>query len=1280
MYRHILSTFLFFFLSAVQSVAQPYCDVRQFSVRDGLAANVISGIQQTDDGLMWFATWNGLCCYDGYRFTTFRDNQLGSGEVLATNRISEIEPCTKGGIWCVTYDRRLYYFSTRTSSYIDVSKLIQQQYGRNVDVRHVYPLTNGHTWVLCNNADYAFRMDDSLINHGKGIEIYSYASHQLKGRQVKRAILDGAGNEWVFTDGGPTLVGHSFDCRVPFDYVQSVGKISVLSYSKGQMAIYKSGMKRPEAVRLPQGVHCINDIVVDGSILYCATDAGVLRFDAGMKLMRTISVQHPSSPSAEARRVFVDSRHRLWVFTGADGILKVDALSGAVDWLQATLQGEASTRSGQPLFFEDCQGVVWTIPTGGTFSYYDEQQHRLVACPVRGKGDYNSLPAIESWRPDMQGNLWVTYMHDLNIINFKFRDFTSLPVGNNVEVRALFFDSQQRLWLGDSKGRVTVLSSDGSLVGYLHSDGSIGHDAQSLANRIYCIYEDRKGRYWIGTKGDGFFVCDHGRMSHYRQGDQGLNHNDIYCFGEDNHGRMWIGTHGGGLNIVEEKGGQFLFVNSSNRLRMSSSAADCQKIRRLLFMHDGTMLVSTTGGLLVTTDRFKGWSLPTCLYQHSPNDTTTLFTNDVMQTLLGSDGNVYVTTLSGGVQYVSLRHLKAGNPVFRPVKNLSILEGNAHSMVEDKNGNLWVIHEAGIEELNLRSHQIHQFGPNELGDKIEFSEALPCMDARTGRLFFGAMGSALAVSPDKVRHSSYVPNIVFISLQYSGDQDVHPILSTDQLEIPADRRNLTINFAALDFTDNSLVKYAYKLEGEDKDWIYLSSGHSASFNNLPYGHYRLLVKSTNAEGVWLDNVKALNIYAHPTFWESIWGRLFLVLIAVGVACVVLYIYNLRKNASLEHRMHQMKSQFFTNVGHKLRTPLTLIGGPVQQVLADDSLSTESRGNLEMVLRNSRDMLGLVNEMIEADGSDTFLVDDDSAPVFQQSASVASHNAPSAELTATSIRLLIVEDNDDLRRFLVSILGATYRVLEASNGREGLDVAVREIPDFIITDVMMPVMDGLSMVHEIKQNKDICHIPIIVLSAKASLNDRLDGIREGIDDYITKPFSATYLKQRIENIISQRRLLQQQFMAQYGGSKAIAPVSATTEANTASEHGRVHLPEGLEFEAPQIEDTDKVMMQKLIKFLEDNVSNSDLRIEDMANAVNLGRTVFYEKMKSITGSTPVDFLRYFRIQRAEQLIRKSKLPFSQIAYSVGFKDAKYFSTCFKREMGMTPSEYRNTKGE
>lgn len=281
-------------------------------------------------------------------------------------------------------------------------------------------------------------------------------------------------------------------------------------------------------------------------------------------------------------------------------------------------------------------------------------------------------------------------------------------------------------------------------------------------------------------------------------------------------------------------------------------------------------------------------------------------------------------------------------------------------------------------------------------------------------------------------------------------------------------------------------------------------------------------------------------------------------------------------------------------------------------------------------------------------------------------------------------ILVVEDNDDLRSFLTDILSSQYNVLSASNGREGLETAEARQPDFILTDVTMPEMDGLTMVRNIKSNKHLSHIPIIVLSAKASEQDRVLGLREGIDDYVTKPFSATYLRQRIANIIAQRHMLQQSYLESLGAGNVAAVVQEPLPADegdvTPEEMAKVSSeatagPAEYRLDSPQVVDADKEMMATLMAFINDHLDEEGLKIEELADAVNLGRTVFYGKIKALVGMTPSDFLRRMRMQRAEELIVKTRMNFSEIAFKVGFSDPKYFTKCFKKETGMTPSEYR-----
>ena len=232
------------------------------------------------------------------------------------------------------------------------------------------------------------------------------------------------------------------------------------------------------------------------------------------------------------------------------------------------------------------------------------------------------------------------------------------------------------------------------------------------------------------------------------------------------------------------------------------------------------------------------------------------------------------------------------------------------------------------------------------------------------------------------------------------------------------------------------------------------------------------------------------------------------------------------------------------------------------------------------------------------------------------------------------------------------------------------MARNKMPDFILTDVTMPVMDGFTMVHYIKQDTNTAHIPIIVLSAKASVEDHLRGFEEGVDGYLTKPFSATYLKGRIEAVINQRHALQQDMLKQIQRAEG-AEFHITHEyPQTASGQGDNRSPA-----TNKRMSEEDALTEKIVQFINENMSNPDLKIDDIAVAMGMSRSVLYGKIKNAVGMKPIDFVRHIRIMRATELLCNTDETLSSIAYSLGFSDPKYFSKVFKKEMGIIPSEYR-----
>jgi len=246
----------------------------------------------------------------------------------------------------------------------------------------------------------------------------------------------------------------------------------------------------------------------------------------------------------------------------------------------------------------------------------------------------------------------------------------------------------------------------------------------------------------------------------------------------------------------------------------------------------------------------------------------------------------------------------------------------------------------------------------------------------------------------------------------------------------------------------------------------------------------------------------------------------------------------------------------------------------------------------------------------------------------------------------SFAILIIEDNHDLRFYLKDNLRHRYTVYEASDGTEGYKKVLSLFPDLVISDIVLPGMDGIEICRKIKTDRRTSHIPVILLTAQTTNEQKISGFEAGADDYITKPFTYEILESRIRNLIRQRDALRKSFQNQ------------------------------VEIEPSNVEvvSLDKKFIQKAIEIVEKNIDNTEFSVEELSHELNMSRVNLYKKLLSLTGKTPIEFIRIIRLKRAAQLLRESQLTVSEIAYKVGFNNPKYFTKYFKEEFGVLPSVY------
>lgn len=700
-----------------------------------------------------------------------------------------------------------------------------------------------------------------------------------------------------------------------------------------------------------------------------------------------------------------------------------------------------------------------------------------------------------------------------------------------------------------------------------------------------------------------------------------------------------------------------------------------------------------------------------------------------------------------------------------------------------------------------------------------------------------------------------MPGIVLSGLKIAN-KDVVPrpesvlpesLNSLSHLYLSHKENTVTLSFAALDMSFPENVKYAYMLDGFDKEWNYVGKQRTATYTNLPKGNYVFRVKSTNGAGIWVENERALRITVKPSFWETPYAYViytlgFMLILLVG-AYTLFVIYRLKHEVSVEQQVTDMKLRFFTNISHELRTPLTLIEGPLEYILKRSDLSKDVREQLQVVERNTHRMLRLVNQILdfrkiqnhkmklcieqidivafvhkimenfesiaesnkidfifeteqpklklwvdadkvekivfnllsnafkytqpgktitvfihenedtvtvgvqdqgigisenkkaslfvrfetlldknlfnpnssgiglslvkelvemhhasihvdskEGEGScfsvdflkgkdhygenAEFVLSDNveiigeaskhslpvdvetpvvAVPEDKPEAVPAADEADKASVSETKTMLLI-EDNLELRFFLRSIFSQRFRIIEAANGVEGLEKAIKYVPDIIISDIMMPEKDGITLVKELREELTTSHIPIVLLTAKTDMDTKLQSLELGADSYITKPFSATYLEARVDNLLARRQKLRQFYCDHL---MDINPPKVENE----------------EEEVDVMSQQDRRFLEQLTNFMERNIDNGELVVDDLVHEMAVSRSVFFKKLKSLTGLAPIEFIKEMRVKRAAQLIETGEFNMTQISYMVGINDPRYFSKCFKQRFGMTPTEYR-----
>ena len=1446
----------------VQAQQQQHSFFTHYSTEDGLSQNTVMSMLQDHKDNLWFATWDGINRFDGYNFKTYKARQ-GNYISLTNNRADRMYEDRYGFLWLLTYDNRVHRFDPKTETFEQVPAAGEE--GSTYNIHAIQVLPDGTVWLLTEH-DGAIRVVTlPQKNYTTKSDIYSTKSGLFPADHFYQVYQDKAGNHWLLTDNGLGMIRPGEQQPVNY-FVETKGKQDGMNQAfyavreceddicfasdRGRIWCYQKQGGEFRLLELPTKARITSIHTVGNDNTVVTTDSDGF-FLCNLKTNKHTHYSPVTCKELSAQPIlsaYVDRTSEVWFEQEEPGVVvHFNPATGVVKREQMRVEYSNADRS-RPAFHihEDIHGHIWVHPYGGGFSYFDRERNCLVPFyDDLGSNNWRFSNKIHAAFSDKQGNLWLcTHSKGLEKVTFRNVPFSMLtPVPHEYEslsneVRSVCEDKQGNLWIGLKDGMIRLYDSNRKFIGHLTGNGTISMTGTPMEGTAYFIMQDSKGIIWIATKGNGLVRAEQisptgmsyklTRYQHDSNDMYSLSDNNVYCVYEDHHGRIWAATFAGGINYISQgEHGETVFINHRNNLK-GYPIDVCYKARFITSDNNGRLWVGTTTGAVAFDENFKK---PEDIQFHHfsrvPNDTKSLSNNDVHWIIATQQKELYLATFGGGLnKLISIS--EDGHGEF---KSYSVLDGLSSDVLlsirEDHKQNLWISTENGICKFVPSGERFENYDERSISFRVRFSEAASTLTSG-GDMLFGTSNGLFMFSPDSIRKSSYVPPVVFSKLMVANE-DVIPgeksILKVDlddtqELVLSHDENIFSVQYAALDYTNPQNIQYAYILDGFEKQWTFADRQRSVTYTNLPKGDYIFRVRSTNSDGVWVDNERILNITILPSFWETPLAYVLyvcFVLLIIFVAVYILFtIYRLKHEVSVEQQISDIKLRFFTNISHELRTPLTLIAGPVEQVLKNDKLPADAREQLVVVERNTNRMLRLVNQildfrkyengkmeytpvtvdvlssfegwnesfqaaarkkhihfsfdsmpdtdyhtladmekleriyfnllsnafkftpengriavrlsslckedkrwirftvantgsMISAEhirnvfdrfykidmhhtgsgiglalvkafvemhgGTISVESDEKQGTVFTVELPVQSCEAVAAEPDTTLVSadsrttdvllaeeeelekgydsskssVLIIDDNEDIRSYVHTLLHTDYTVIEAADGSEGIRKAMKYVPDLIISDVMMPGIDGIECCRRLKSELQTCHIPVILLTACSLDEQRIQGYDGGADSYISKPFSSQLLLARVRNLIDSHRRLKQFF----GDGQTLAKEDVC--------------------------DMDKDFVERFKSLIEEKMGDSGLNVEDLGKDMGLSRVQLYRKIKSLTNYSPNELLRIARLKKAASLLASSDMTVAEIGYEVGFSSPSYFTKCYKEQFGESPTDFLKRKG-
>ena len=1131
--------------------------------------------------------------------------------------------------------------------------------------------------------------------------------------------------------------------------------------------------------------------------------------------------------------LFKHSEQLLWAFAEEDLVYFIDKTYSLYEYdfgnqqqyFIADLKAEVETRGEVSSIIKQQNDYYIGFKSSGLivlkymsdqkikYQMQDTEIHSGIFCLMKDK--YQDIVWIGT---DGQGVYM--YFNDAFSITNTLLDTPVYQINN--PVRTVYYDEEQTLWIGTKGGGILRIRNYSP-----ETNAAVSFDRISISNStltdntVYCFAPGSANRLWIGTEnGLNYYSYQNKQLKAFTVIADGKKVKYVHSINELNDTTLWVSTVGEGIvKVILDKAGSSPSVKSATRIVLDDGRMASNYFFTSFQENDSILWFGNRGygayRLNVETEQLTPYRFDNVVNSQTANDIFAIYKNEKGYWLGTSSGLLHFN--EDYSHYHDRADLFSNNTV--------------HGILEDQQNNLWISTNQGLVRFNPKTNTGQTYDRENGLEVTEFSDGAFYKDSRTETLFFGGTNGFVTVKPNAYIMADYMPQINLKGLSISGKEyNIHDFLHDKKgkkiLQLDYSRNFFCIDFMAIDYINGNNYSYSYKLDEVSSQWIESGTSASAIFSNLAPGQYTLLVKyKNNMNGKECEPQKLL-IQITPPWYLSNWAYI-LYFILIALFCILAVYRIVHQYRRKQHRMieklnrekkeevYESKLRFFTNITHEFCTPLTLIYGPCEKILAYPQSDSYIRKYGKMIQQNTEKLNGLILELLEFRRLETghkvlsiqrLSVSDklrniaesfcelaenknlnyrlDIEPDIEWNTDISCFNkivnnlisnafkytpeegnitiglkvekqlltlnisnsgkgiakenlakifdrykildsfemngknsrnglglaicknmvtllngeinvssiqneittftvtlpelSPTAqeaetpqkvyetgplntntepmELEQTTVNfdtskhtVMIIDDDPSMLWFVSEIFVDKYNVLSFNNAAEALASLELKQPDLIISDVMMPEIDGLSFAQKIKQNKLWSHIPLILLSALHHEDDQVKGIEAGAEVYVTKPFNVKYLEKVVYRLIKRESDLKEYYSSIFSSFKV--------------ENGNC------------IHKEDQEFLDKVIETIEKNITNPDLSVELLSSDLGYSTRQFYRKLKPITDKSPADIIKEYRLTMAERLLLTKNYTIEEIMDKTGFNNRGTFYKLFSQRFGMPPRQYR-----